>query len=275
MKKTVLGGDLAIAAAFLLIWLNPRIFGADSLSQGMFIFYLSFFSLFFLTWMGTAIVMGGENRIAGALGGLAVFAGLSWFFQKMLSRDLFLNVYLGTDMGLSIPILLFLGNFLLRLARCVTDPDEPARMIGEGFGQMFLLIMAVMLVILLPWPRLGITPEMDQKALAIGIALNSKGPSTWLGPWGVVYFSLSSLATAMIRRNPINPAADPLPWFLGIPFQLCAVLSLMESLRLIGAGAPGRGLGGLLALGAVVFGVKAASRAYERQILEESQTSAT
>lgn len=258
-----------MAAMFLLVWIRPGLFGPDSIAECMFIFYLSFFSLFFLTWMGAAVSFGGENRVAGFLAGLGVFLGLTFFIGGMLKEDPFMKIYLGKGLGLSVPVLFFLAHVFVRLARCVTDPDEPARMLLAGFGQVFLLLLAVFGALLLPWPRLGITPEMDVRGLAMHIKMNNLPPSRWLAPWGVLYFSLLSLGTAVVTRDPVTPLGDPIHRVHTMPFLLCALLSLFECLRRIGAGEAGGGLGGLLALGATAACALAAARAYENQVLAE------
>ena len=259
-----------MAAMFLIVWFRPGLFGQDSIAECMFIFYLSFFSLFFLTWMGAAVSFGGKNRVAGFLAGLGVFIGLTFFFGDMLKEDPFLKIYLGKGIGLSVPVLFFLAQFFVRLVRCFTDPDEPARMLLGGFGQVFLLILAVFGALLLPWPRLGITPEIDVQGLAMHIKMNNLPPSRWLAPWGVLYFSLLGLGTAVVTRDPANPLGDPIHRVHTIPFMLCALLSLFECLRRLGAGEAGRGLGGLLALGVTAGCAWAAARAYENRVLAET-----
>jgi len=115
-------------------------------------------------------------------------------------------------------------------------------------------VLAVFGALLLPWPRLGITPELDARGVALHMTMNGLPPSRWLAPWGVLYFSLLSLGTAVVTRDPDDPLADPIPRALFIPFLLAAMLSLGECLRLPGDGQAGRGLKGLLALAAVSGG---------------------
>lgn len=269
MKNALSCGDLGVAAMFLLVWLRPGLFGPASIADCMFVFYLSFFSLFFLTWTGAAVLFAGERRVAGFLAGLGVFIGLIFFFQGMLKDDPFLKVYLGGDLRPGIPVLFFLAHFFVRLTRCITDPGEPVRMLLGGFGQVFLLLLAVFGALLLPWPRLGITPGMDAQGLAMRIAMNDLPPSRWLMAWGLLYFSLLNLGTAVVTRDPADPLGDPIHRGFFIPFVLCALLSLTECLRLLGAGEAGRGLWGLLALGAVSACAVAAGRAYEKRVLAE------
>jgi len=269
MKSALAGGDLAVAAMFLLVWLRPGLLGPDSIPECMLIFYLSFFSLFFLTWTGASVLFAGERRVAGFLAGLGVSIGLTFFFWEMLKGDPFLKSYLGKDFRLGIPVIFFLAHFLVRLARCATDSGEPVRMLLGGFGQMLLLLLAVFGALLLPWPRLGITPEMDAHGLAMRITMNNLPPSRWLLPWGVLYFSLLNLGTAVATRDPADPAGDPIHRGFFIPLVLCALLSLVECLRLLGAGEAGRGLWGLAALGAITCCSVAAGRAYENQVLAD------
>lgn len=269
LKNALAGGDLAVAAMFLAVWLRPGLLGAASLPECMLVFYLAFCSIFFLAWTGTAVLLAGERRAAGFLAGLAVFVCLLFFFWAMFKGDPFLKNYFGGSLLPGLPVAFFLAHFLARLARCVTDTGEPVRMFLGGFGQVLLLVLAVLLALLLPWPRLGITPEMDAQGMALRMTMNGLPPSRWLAPWGVLYFSLLNVGTAVVTRSPADPVGDPIPRFFFVPFLLCALLSLGECLRLIGAGAAGRGLGGLLALGAVSFCAVALRRAYERQVLAE------
>lgn len=269
MKSALAGGDLGVAAMFLLVWLRPGFFGADAIADCMLVFYLSFFSLFFLTWTGAAILFAGKRRAAGFLAGLAAFTGLVFFFGGMLKGDPFLKSYLGGDLSLGLPILFFLAHFFLRLTSCVTDTEEPVRMLLGGFGQVFLLLLAVFGALLLQWPRLGVTPELDARGLASHIAMNGLPPSRWLMPWGVLYFSLLNLGTAVVTRDPADPLGDPVPRSYLAPFLVSALLSLGECLRLLSAGEAGSGLKGLLALGAVAVCAVTAGRAYEKQVLAE------
>lgn len=268
-KRALSCGDLGVAAMFLFVWLMPGSFGAASMADCMLVFYLSFFSVFLLTWPGAAVLFAGERRAAGFLAGLAVFTGLIFFFQGMLKEDPFLKSYFGGEPGPGLPVLFFLSHFLVRLTRCIKDPGEPVSMLLGGFGQMFLLLLAVFGALLLPWPRLGITPGLDAEGLALRMTMNGLPPSRWLMAWGLLYFSLLNLGTAVVTRDPADPLGDPIPRGFFIPFALCALLSLTESLRLLGAGEIGRGLRGLLALGAVSACAVAAGRAYEKQVLAE------
>lgn len=269
MKSALSCGDLGVAGMFLLVWIWPGLFGPTSIADCMLVFYLSFFSLFFLTWTGAAVLFAGERRVAGFLAGLAVFIGLIFFFGGILKQDPFLKIYLGGDLRPGIPVLFFLAHFFARLTRCLTDPGEPVRMLLGGFGQMLLLLIAVFGALFLPWPRLGITPGLDAEGLAMRIAMNDLPPSRWLMPWGLLYFSLLNLGTAVATRDPADPLGDPIHRGFFIPFTLCALLSLTEGLRLLGAGEAGRGLKGFLALGAVGAGAVAVFRAYEKQVLAE------
>lgn len=166
--------DFAIGIVCLIVWVRPQWLLADALEYVVVLMLLEFIVIHSSAFLGTAMFASGESRQrAKTVLGIGAFytlfvAGFSLAFRTWWPLASFWGQ---------------MGNRLLSVWLGHAPSEEQKQRIQRGWGLTCVCyLLGCFATVLLPIPRLGLTPEVVSRA-------NLPGEGLWIDqPWRVAAF---------------------------------------------------------------------------------------
>jgi hypothetical protein len=174
--------DFAFAAVFLITWLSPDAFGAQTVNRLLLVMLLEFISIHSAAFMGTVAVRPAVPwRRALGIVGLGVFYSLFAGAFAIIFRTWW-------PLG---AFWLQTGNRLLGVLGGSTAGSEQAFLKASWLASMLLYILCCFATSFLPLPALGITPSVIERLHLPGSGLWISAPYRVLA-FGVLYYGLTA-----------------------------------------------------------------------------------
>ena len=176
--------DLALGGVFLVAWIEPVLIGVERIREGLLLMLLEFIVIHSAAFMGTAAW---GDRPPGKKATFVI--GLGLFYTLFVA---------GFALAFSTwwPLIAFWGLTLNRLLGALIGQGEgdEKMLVQRGWATSTLFyLMAVFSTVFIPYPRLGVTPEVLAQ-------VDLPGTGLWIDrPWsvmaaGFLYFTACGLS---------------------------------------------------------------------------------
>lgn len=173
--------DFALAAQFLLMWIDPHIIGARFLSLYIGLMIAEFIVIHSSVFLGNVAYGSGDKKFK-----LTAILGLAAFYSMF-----FLGICLAVgEWYYMFGFWLLIGNRMLGVALGQAPDGEEKAFIMRGWAATIVFyLLGVFVTVLLPVPQFGITDEVQYRYSLPGEGEWTENPHTAIA-FGLFYYSM-------------------------------------------------------------------------------------